>query len=65
MSDAITRSQITITLSERALSEFREVADWLGMPVATLVRGIVEERHQSPSFGNLVKRARGQAGGKY
>jgi hypothetical protein len=52
------RNQITVTLSDRALEEYRLVAQYLGMPVATLLRQVVEQHHQSPSFGALVKRAR-------
>lgn len=52
------RNQYTITLSDKALEEFRLVASWLNMPVATLLRQVLEEHHQSPSFGALVKRAK-------
>lgn len=55
------RNQITITLSEQALKEFRLVARWLGMSPATLMRQKLEEAHQSPAFGNLVKRAKAKA----
>ena len=50
--------QKTITLSGRALEEYQVVADWLGMPVGTLLRQVLEGHHQSPSFSNLVRRAR-------
>lgn len=52
------RNQVTITLSERAMEEYRLIAKWLNMPVATLLRQVLEEHHQSPSVGALVKRAR-------
>jgi hypothetical protein len=52
------RNQITVTLSDRAMEEYRLVAKWLNMPVATLLRQILEEHHQSPAFGALVRRAK-------
>ncbi|PSB29885.1 hypothetical protein C7B82_10050 [Stenomitos frigidus ULC18] len=52
------RNQVTVTLSEKAMEEYRLVAQWLNMPVATLMRQALEEHHQSPSFGALVRRAR-------
>ena len=52
------RNQITVTLSDRAMEEYRLVAKWLNMPVATLLRQTLEEHHQSPSFGALVRRAK-------
>lgn len=52
------RNQNTVTLSEKAQEEYQLVADWLKMPLATLLRQVLEEHHQSPSFGNLVKRAK-------
>jgi hypothetical protein len=52
------RNQVTLTLSDKALEEFNLVADWLNMPRNTLIRQIVEAHHQTPSFGNLVRRAR-------
>lgn len=52
------RNQRSITLSDRASQEYQFVADWLGMPVGTLMRQILEEHHQSPHFGNLLRRAK-------
>jgi hypothetical protein len=52
------RNQRSITLSDKATEEYQLVADWLGMPVGTLMRQVLENHHQSPSFGNLVRRAR-------
>jgi hypothetical protein len=52
------RNQVTVTLSNKAMEEYRLVAQWLDMPVATLMRQALEEHHQSPSFGALVRRAR-------
>lgn len=60
MSDAMAadRNQVTITLSDRAMEEYQLVADWLGMPRNTLIRQALEQHHQTPGFGNLVRRAR-------
>ena len=55
---AADRNQVTITLSDRAMEEYQLVADWLGMPRNTLIRQAVEQQHQTPGFGNLVRRAR-------
>ena len=52
------RNQVTITLSSRAIQEFTLVADWLGTPRNTFIRQVLEGYHQSPSFANLVRRAR-------
>ena len=52
------RNQATITLSDKAMEEITLVAEWLKMPRNTLIRQWVEDRHQSPSFGNLVRRAK-------
>jgi hypothetical protein len=52
------RNQVTLTLSDKALEEYTLVADWLKMPRNTLIRQVVEAHHQTPSFGNLVRRAR-------
>jgi len=60
MGDAMApdRNQVTITLSDKAMEEYNLVAEWLGMPRNTLIRQVVENHHQTPSFGNLVRRAR-------
>jgi hypothetical protein len=52
------RNQITVTLSDKAMEEYRLVAEWLNMPVATLLRQVLEGHHQSPAFGALVRRAK-------
>ena len=64
MGDAMApdRNQVTLTLSDRAMEEFTLVAEWLGMPRNTLIRQVVEGHHQTPSFGNLVRRARAGQG---
>jgi predicted DNA-binding ribbon-helix-helix protein len=51
------RFQITVTLSKKAYEQFREVAEWKEIPVATLIRQILEREHESPAFANLYKRA--------
>jgi len=60
MGDAMApdRNQVTITLSDKAMEEYNLVADWLGMPRNTLIRQVIEGHHQTPSFGNLVRRAK-------
>lgn len=60
MGDAMApdRNQATITLSDKAMEEITLVAEWLGMPRNTLIRQWVEQHHQSPSFANLVRRAK-------
>ena len=55
------RNQRMITLSDRALEEYEMVAEWLGMPPNTLLRQILEDHHQSPEFGDLVRRAKLEA----
>ena len=52
------RNEIRLTLSEKAMEEFQEVADWLGIPLATMIRQHVEEYHRSPSFKSLINRAK-------
>lgn len=51
------RYQITLTLSKKAYEEFALVAKWKETPLATFIRNILEREHDSPAFGNLVKRA--------
>jgi hypothetical protein len=52
------RNQIYITLSDQANEDYRHVADYLGMPVATLLRQILESHHQGREFGALIERVR-------
>lgn len=56
------RNTFNITLSEMAAEEFRIVAEAGGLPVSTLLRMVLESHHQSPSFGNMVRRARKRLG---
>lgn len=52
------RNEVRITLSDKAMEEFQSVANWLNIPLATMLRQHVEEYHRSPSFKSLVDRAR-------
>lgn len=52
------RNQIYITLSDQANEDYRKVADYLGMPVATLLRQILESHHQGREFGALIERVK-------
>lgn len=51
------RYQITVTLSKKTYEQFREVAEWKEIPMATLIRQILEREQESPAFANLYKRA--------
>lgn len=51
------RYQVSVTLSEKCYLEFAAVANWKKIPLATFIRQILEREHESPSFGNLAKRA--------
>jgi hypothetical protein len=48
--------QWPITLSPKAEADYIEVADFLEIPVATLLRQILESHHQSTEFEKLLKR---------
>ena len=52
------KNQRNITLSDSAAAEFQLVADWLGVPQASLMRQKLEEAHQSPAFASVVRRAK-------
>ncbi len=52
-----TGKSVSITLSNKAYEEFEKVATAKGIAVRTLLRFILEEHHQSPGFGALVRRA--------
>ena len=56
-SSAVTK-QTNISLGDRARSEYEEASEWLGIPLSTLLRQVLEEYHRSPSFSNLLKRVR-------
>ncbi|MBW4617228.1 MAG: hypothetical protein KME21_29135 [Desmonostoc vinosum HA7617-LM4] len=51
--------QITITLSPKTYEQYQAVANWKEIPLATLLRQILEREHESPAFSNLFKRANG------
>ncbi|ESA38460.1 hypothetical protein N836_31460 [Leptolyngbya sp. Heron Island J] len=52
------KNQRNISLSDAASEEFQLVADWLGVPQASLMRQKLEEAHQSPAFASVVRRAK-------
>ena len=52
------RHQLNITLSDQANEDYRKVADYLGMPVATLLRQVLETHHQTREFGALIERVK-------
>jgi hypothetical protein len=54
------RNQKTVTLSDKALEEYELVASWKGIPVASLLRQVLEDHHESPTFGALVRRVKEQ-----
>lgn len=54
------RNQKTVTLSDKALEEYELVASWKGIPVASLLRQVLEDHHESPTFGALVRRAKAE-----
>lgn len=62
--DMSERNQVTITLSDKTIEEFRMVAEWKNQPLASLLREILETEHRSPSFASLLRRARGKSGTK-
>ncbi|ARV58000.1 hypothetical protein BZZ01_04520 [Nostocales cyanobacterium HT-58-2] len=57
MTERADRYQITVTLSKKTHDQLRVIADWKEIPMATLVRQIIEREQESPAFGNLYKRA--------
>ncbi|MDV3349932.1 hypothetical protein QGP82_14600 [Leptothoe sp. LEGE 181152] len=52
------KNQVNISLSDGAESEFELVANWLGVPKASLLRQKLEEVHQSPNFASVLRRAK-------
>jgi hypothetical protein len=50
--------RVTITLSAKAFEEMELVAKEKGIPLASHLGDILEEHHNSPAYGNLVKRAK-------
>lgn len=49
--------QVTVTLSDKAFEELTKVADWKNIPLATLLRYIIEREHESIAFASLLERA--------
>ncbi|MEM9449180.1 MAG: hypothetical protein AAGA75_11675 [Cyanobacteria bacterium P01_E01_bin.6] len=50
--------QRQVTLSPEVLVEFEEVANYLKMPVRSLIREAVHRFHSSQDFENWLRRAR-------
>ncbi len=50
------RNQVTISLSEKAFTEYQDIAEWKKIPMATLLRQILEREHESASFSSLHRR---------
>lgn len=52
------RNQVSITLSGKALEEFRIVSQWKDQPLASFLREILEQYHLNPGFANALRRAK-------
>ena len=50
--------RVTITLSAKTYEEMDLVAQQKGIPLASHINNIIEDHHESPAYGNLVKRAK-------
>ena len=50
--------RVTITLSAKTYEEMELVAQQKGIPLASHLNSIIEEHHNNPAYGNLVKRAK-------
>jgi macrodomain Ter protein organizer (MatP/YcbG family) len=50
--------RVTITLSAKAHEEMSLVAEQKGIPLSSHISNIVEAHHETPSYGNLMKRAK-------
>jgi len=50
--------RLTITLSAKTYEEMALVAKQKGIPLASHISSILEEHHNNPAYGNLVKRAK-------
>jgi predicted DNA-binding ribbon-helix-helix protein len=55
--DMTDRYQISITLSKKSYEQYKEVSDWKDIPMATLLRQILEREQESPAFASLYRRA--------
>ena len=51
-------TRVTITLSTRAHAEMSLVAEEKGISLSKHLGQIIEQTHETPSYGNLVRRAR-------
>jgi hypothetical protein len=50
--------RVTITISQKAYEEMDLVATEKGIPLASHLGDIIEEHHNSPAYGQLVRRAK-------
>ncbi|NEQ45598.1 MAG: hypothetical protein F6K00_19465 [Leptolyngbya sp. SIOISBB] len=50
--------RVTITLSAKTYEEMSLVAEQKGIPLASHIANILEDHHETPAYGNLVKRAK-------
>lgn len=50
--------RVTITLSAKTFEEMDLVAKEKGIPLSSHINSIIEEHHNSPAYGNLVRRAK-------
>lgn len=50
--------RVTITLSQKTYEEMSLVAEQKGIPLATHLGNILEDHHENPAYGNLVRRAK-------
>jgi hypothetical protein len=51
-------TRVTITLSARAHEEMTLVAQQKGISLSKHLGQIIEQTHETPAYGNIVKRAR-------
>ena len=51
-------TRVTITLSAKAYEEMSLVADQKGIPLSKHLGQIIEQQHETPAYGNLVKRSK-------
>ena len=49
--------QTPVTLSDRIDDDYRTVADFLGLPMATFLRQILEANYNTDGFQRLLERA--------
>jgi len=58
---ATDRQQINITLSDLIARDYKELADWQGTPIASLLRQILETHWSDPATQSLIKRAKSES----